>query len=491
VNILHAVTDANLFAAWFKKPEAWRSWFAFLAGLFGLPLTPTQLKVFQHHTGRAVAPIAQASEGWLICGRRAGKSFMLALIAVYLAAFKDYSPHLMKGERATIMIIARDRRQARVILRYIRGLLQNIRMLKELIERETSDGFDLTNHVTIETTTASFRATRGYTIAAALCDELAFWPTDDSAEPDYEVLNALRPGMVTIPGAMLLCASSPYARRGALWDAYHRHFGKEGDVLVWKATTKEMHASVPQRTVDEALERDPAHAAAEWLAEFRTDVESFLSREAVEAAVAHGVLERMPLLTVGYSAFVDPSGGGSDSMTLAMGHIEGKCAVIDAIRERKPPFAPESVVAEFAELCKRYRVTQVQGDRYAGEWPRDAFKRHGIDYLPAVKSKSDLYVEFLPRVNSGEVSLLEHPRLVAQLLRLERRTARGGKDSIDHVPGAQDDVANAVAGVIYSLLAQQPHKFVPPVAFRRDHLLPSNPSFNGPVNVWGSFPGGH
>jgi hypothetical protein len=31
---------------------------------------------------------------------------------------------------------------------------------------------------------------------------------------------------------------------------------------------------------------------------------------------------------------------------------------------------------------------------------------------------------------------------------LERRTARSGKDSIDHPPGAHDDVANAVAGVL-------------------------------------------
>jgi hypothetical protein len=281
--------------------------------------------------------------------------------------------------------------------------------------------------------------------------------------------------MVTIPGAMLLCASSPYARRGSLWDSFHRHFGKEGDVLVWKATTREMHPGVPQRIVDAAMERDPAHAAAEWLAEFRTDVESFLSREAVEAVVAHSVIERAPLSTVGYSAFVDPSGGGSDSMTMAIGHIEGKCALIDAIRERKPPFAPEAVVAEFAELCKRYRVTQVQGDRYAGEWPRDAFKRHGIDYLPAAKPKSDLYVEFLPRVNSGEVSLIDNSRLVAQLLNLERKTARCGRDSIDHAPGGKDDVANAVAGVAYLLRAVAPMSFAPAIVITRRRMNPYEP----------------
>jgi hypothetical protein len=361
-------------------------------------------------------------------------------------------------------------------------------MLNELIERETTDGFDLTNQVTIETATASFKATRGYTIAAALCDELAFWPTDDSAEPDYEVLNALRPGMVTIPGAMLLCASSPYARRGALWDAYHRHFGKDGEVLVWKATTREMHPGVPQRTIDEALERDPAWASSEYLAEFRTDLEQFLSKEAVEACVSRSVFERAPIDGVAYRAGVDPSGGSGDSMTLAIGHVEAGVAVIDAIRERKPPFRPEACVAAFAELLKRYRVTAICGDRYGGEWPRDAFKRHGVDYVPAIKPKSDLYLELLPRINSGQLDLLDHAKLTAQLLSLERRTARSGKDSIDHPQGGHDDVANAVAVVAYLLQAvQQPMTFAPAIVIGRNDAMsfreysnqPLNPSFQG------------
>ena len=66
-----------------------------------------------------------------------------------------------------------------------------------------------------------------------MLDELAFWPTDEgSSEPDVEVINAVRPGMATIPGAMLLCASSPYARKGALFDAHRRHHGKDGDPVL-------------------------------------------------------------------------------------------------------------------------------------------------------------------------------------------------------------------------------------------------------------------
>jgi hypothetical protein len=84
---------------------------------------------------------------------------------------------------------------------------------------------------------------------------------------------------------------------------------------------------------------------------------------------------------------------------------------------------------------------------YGGEWPAERFREHGIDYRPAEHAKSDLYREVLPLLNGGRIELLDHARLAAQLCGLERRTARGGRDSIDHAPGAHDDLANAVVGV--------------------------------------------
>jgi len=347
------------------------------------------------------------------------------------------------------MVIATDRKQARVIFRYIRALLTRVPLLASIIERKTVEAFDLSNSVSIEVQTASYRSTRGYTIVAALCDEIAFWPTDNAAEPDYEIINALRPGMATIPGALLLCASSPYARRGALWDAWRQHFGRDGDpVLVWRAPTRTMNPKVAQSIVDAAIERDPASAAAEWMAEFRTDVESFVAREVVEACVSPGCFERAPVSGISYFGFVDPSGGSFDPMTLAIGHRDGERAVLDAIRECKAPFSPDDVVIEFAALLTSYGIRRIAGDRYAGEWPRERFRAHRIIYELADKPKSDLYRDMLPLLNSGRVELLDHSRLVAQLCGLERRTARGGRDSIDHAPGGHDDLCNAVAGVI-------------------------------------------
>jgi hypothetical protein len=452
VNILDAAADKNLFAPWFKDRRSWSAWFAFLAAVFGLPMTEDQLATYRECTGRLDPPQSPVSEAWLVIGRRGGKSFILALLAIYLACFFQYRKYLAPGERATIPILATDRAQARTILRYVRGLLRAIPMLSGIVERETASAFDLANSITIEVHTASFRVTRGYTIVAALCDEIAFWPSEDAAQPDHEVLNALRPGMATIPGAMLLCASSPYGRRGALWDTYRRNFRKPGPVLVWQAPTRTMNPSVPQHVIDTAMEADPLSAQGEWFAEFRRDIDAFIAREAVESCVSPGVWERPPVSAARYFGFVDPSGGSTDAFALAIAHRDANRIVLDALREVRPPFSPESVVDEFAALLRSYRVSRVTGDRYAGEWPREQFRKRGISYEAAVKAKSDLYRDLLPLINSRRCELLDHPKLITQFTGLERRIARGGRDSIDHAPGAHDDVANACAGALLGAL---------------------------------------
>jgi hypothetical protein len=463
MNIVTAMADPAVFGPQFRDPATWAAWRAFLCALFALPMTADELELYRRCTGRVRAPAVAFVEAWLVCGRRAGKSFMLALTAVFLASFKDWRSYLGPGERATVMIIAADRRQARVILRYVLGLLRNVPMLARTIERERAESIDLTNRVSIEIHTASFKTTRGYTIVAALCDELAFWAQEDQSEPDYAVLDALRPGMATIPGAMLLCASSPYARRGALWDAWQRGFGKDdAPVLVWQADTRTMNATVPQSVIDQATERDPASAAAEYGAQFRSDIESYISREAITACVAYGVRERAPVAGVQYYAFADPSGGSSDAMTMAISHCDGDVVTIDALREVRPPFSPEGVVDEFAKSLKSYHIGTVRGDRYAGEWPREQFRKRNIEYRPADKNKSELYVDLLPMVNSRRLDLPDHDRLVVQLCALERRTARAGRDSIDHPPGGHDDLANCVAGAV-SLALRSGRDLIPEI----------------------------
>jgi hypothetical protein len=467
--ILDAIDSPAIWGGWFHRPQTWRPWRTFLSCLFGLPLDAAGMELFRQCTGRTVPPPGGFLEAWLVCGRRAGKSFTLALIAVYLAVFRDWRPYLSPGEIGTIKIIATDRRQARVIHRYCRALLVKVPAFAQLVDRETDDEIALNNSITLEIQTASFRSVRGFTLIAALLDELAFWPHDEaSANPDAEIIAALRPAMATIPGAMFLAASSPYARRGALYDAYRRYHGQDdAPALVWRAPTRTMNSTVPQRVIDDELERDPAKASAEYMAEFRSDIESFISREVADAAVVLGRYELPRVSGVTYRAFVDASGGsGSDSMTLGIAHRnQDGTVVLDLIRERRPPFSPEAVTNEFAGVVKGYGITKCSGDRYAGEWPREQFRKNGISYETSDKAKSDIYSECLPLLNSGKIELLDHPRLITQLCGLERKTARSGRDSIDHAPGAHDDNINAAAG---SLLLASHH--VPTMILKPDQL---------------------
>jgi hypothetical protein len=383
-------------------------------------------------------------------GRRGGKTRSAAALAVFLAALCDHRDSLVVGERGIVLCIAQNQRQAAVAFNYAAGIFDSVPMLGQLVSSRTADTLSLSTGIDLEVRAASFRGLRGVTAVACLADECAFWYSDDaSANADTEILNAVRPALATT-GGPLICISSPHARRGEMYATHKRHFGSAGDrlILVAQGASRDFNPSLPQSVVDRAYERDAAVASAEFGGVFRADLEAFVSREVVEAAVDVGALERAPLPDITYHAFVDPSGGAKDAMTVAIAHCEGRVLTLDAVRERKPPFSPESVVADFAALLERYRISTIRGDRYAGEWPRERFQVHGITYLPTDRNRSEIYCDLLPELNSKSVALLDSPRLAAQLCGLERRTSRGGRDVIDHPPGSHDDLANAVAGAL-------------------------------------------
>ena len=147
---------------------------------------------------------------------------------------------------------------------------------------------------------------------------------------------------------MLMLASSPYAKRGELYGAFRRHYGKDdARVLVWKADTATMEtATIDPAIIREAYNSDPEAARAEYGAEFRDDLADFVTRETVDAVTMWGRSELPPELGVVYSAFCDPSGGVSDAMTLAIAHLDRRSVcVLDALIDVRPPFDPEQAVA--------------------------------------------------------------------------------------------------------------------------------------------------
>jgi len=221
---------------------------------------------------------------------------------------------------------------------------------------------------------------RGPTYIAVIADELAFWYVDAAyANPDVEILNAVEPGLATTGGPLIL-ASSPHARRGALWDVFKRHYGAGGDplILVAHGATRTLNPSLPQRVVDRALEKDrPCDGGVSRAV---SHGRRWFRRDRNRRACTGDYREMLPAANNYYRAFTDPSGGSDDSFALAISHKSEDRIIIDAINEARPPFSPDAVVDDFAALLKSYRVSRVTGDRYAGEFPRELFRRHGIAY---------------------------------------------------------------------------------------------------------------
>jgi hypothetical protein len=494
LDIIAAMRDPELFGHAFEDIKSWQHWLTVLRVLFGLKLSATDLARFTEFTGRTVANPDGHTEAWLICGRRSGKSRILALIAAYLACFRDWTPYLAPGERGRILIAARNRDQAKGILDYLTGLLLESPLLHRQVINQTADSLELAGRITIEVVPSHFRSIRGRTVVAALLDEIAFWDANENAaNPDQEVLAAIRPAMATIPGSMLLCASSPYARQGALYEAFDTHYGKDDSApLIWRAPTRAMNATVPQSYIDREIASNPSKNRSEYLSEFRNDVEGFVSLDTVKACVGP-YIERGHDSSQRYVAFVDPSGGRSDSFTLAIGHREGDALHIDGVWAKPAPFSPDQVISEFAHIIRLYRVSAVVGDAYAGDFPRSIFQRHGITYSLSKKTRTELYQSLLPLLNSGAITMPDDPILIKQLVGLER-TIIGGRERIDHARGQHDDQANALAGcaelcVIAGLapVAQfgTYSQFAPPIAGVAGNYGRSEPKskFDGAVTI--------
>lgn len=463
ISFTEAMDSPALFGKWFSPPESWAAWRVVAKAIFAEPMMPSEVEVFTRHTGRQTPPTEPASETWLAIGRRGGKGWFSAAAAVYIACLRQH--RLKRGELGRVMVLACDRDQAGETFRYISELIDSIPVLAAMVQSRTKESIDLNNGVQITVQTASFRRIRGRKVIAAICDEIAMWFSDErSANPDTEILTALRPSMLGVPGALLLCISSPFARKGTLWTAYRDHYAKDGDsVLVWKASTLAMYSGADRQFLDREFQKDPMAFAAEYGGEFRTDLESYIGPEAVEAVTVKGrtVLPYKPGRA--HYAFMDPAGGsGGDSLTLAIARCEGNRSVICRIAEWRPPFSPVAAAKEVAAILREYGLGRVRGDRFSGGTWQDLIRQHGIAYDFEERTKSDLFHDFLPLLNGRVVELLDHRRTINQLLALERTTSKLGKDSIGHPRGGWDDLINSVAGVavLVAARAARPSSFV-------------------------------
>jgi hypothetical protein len=452
ITLSRALSDPALFGKVFASPSFW-TWKVLAKLIDGIALTePREVELFKQCTGRTKLPDGRVRRLVLLAGRRAGKDRFLSGAACWRAALAaDWRKHQSAGEGAVCILLGADKRQAGILRKYCDGLLQAPLLAAE-VTRSTEEVTEFKNGASLEIATNDARLVRGRSAVAVLGSETCHWKTDlHSASSDEEVVGAAEPSMSMCPdGGLLMLGSSVHRRVGFMYRQYKKLFGNDDtDDICWFAPSSVMNPVLPAHVIDRALSEDAPKARAEYQNIWREDLSDFIPLDVIESCTDFGVHERAPQAGVRYVAYCDASSGVADSFAIAIAH-RGTPHVLDVVRERKPRFVPAQVIAEYAELCKLYGITTIQGDKYAIGFHEAEWKQHGIKYAASPRTTSENYLHTLPLLLAGRVRLIDSMTLRGQLSALERRVGAGERETVTHPQhaSAHDDVSCAACGAL-------------------------------------------
>jgi hypothetical protein len=314
----------GVFAPSYQPADSWRAWRTFIAALEGERLTDEEMAIYTKHTGRREQPPPGGfKEAWVPVGRGGGKSSAAAAIIVATAVYRDWTSRMRPGETARAMLLSMSKDQASIIHGYCVGLLESDPSLKARILSVDKETIALTGSVEIVVAANNFRTVRGHSLILAILDEVAFYRSEESSNPDIELYRAVKPGLGRVPGSRLIGISSPYAKKGILFDKTRDHHGRDdSDVLVWMGDTLSMCPIFDAVEIDKAFADDPTYAQSEYgrdgVISFRSDVANFLDMDLLRTLTREKPPEIGRQKDVRYYAAADPSGGRNDAYSLAV-----------------------------------------------------------------------------------------------------------------------------------------------------------------------------
>jgi len=467
VNIIDFLKDGDLGGRIksFANLKSWEPWMVFLKAVFALPLTAAEQQIFYECTGRMIPPTTPVEFVCAIIGRRGGKSIIAAFMATFCAVFTDWRKYLAPGEVGHVVVIAQTLKAARVVFGYIRGFFRAIPALEKMIIHETAHEIELSTGIVVSCWPCMYRSTRGLTVVVAIYDEVDFW-YQEGPHMAEEVIASIKPAMLTIPGAKEILISTPYTPLGILYKRFQEDWGKDSnDVLIWKAPSLTMNPTLSAEKIAKAVAADPDRAQSEYFAEWRIGLSAAIDPQLIDQAVRSEPMVIPPQPGVRYGYAVDTAGLGESEFTWAVSHWDNGRVIIDLINGRGRKWLRginlEGTVRASCDDLRPYGALEVTGDRYGGEWPPEAFRREGMGYKQAEKSKSDLYLELLPLFLAGKIEIPPDQELIRQLKLLQRRTGSQGKDIIEKPKGSHDDRANVLALGVATLGLELTHDLRP------------------------------
>jgi hypothetical protein len=439
-SIVDAMFTKKFFGRHFKEWESWRNWATVLKTIYALPFTlDGEQEIFEKISGRKAPLTVPYDEIFIIAGRRAGKSTIASLIAIYEALYGGWEKHQDHGEPWQIFIIADTLAQGRICHGNVKRFLH---LHSTEVEKIAGDDIVLKNGCTITAKASDFRSIRGFNLALAVLDEVGFFPGDSAGQ----IINALTPSLMT--GGKLVGISSTGPRTGTLHEISRKNFANENaSVLVLKASSLLLNPTISEKKIKADIARD-SRMAKEYFPEVGDEDEGLFEKDALESIATYATEGRKKGLT--YCGFIDASAGMADSMTMAVAHAEDERVYLDLVLEKVPPFDFVAVCDEFADILSRYGIVEPVADRYAFAATESLLRRRHISLNLSKVSATDLFMKMLSLVRSDAVRLVSDKTLLAQLAGLERYATSKG-ERISAPEREKDDVAVAAAGAIYGV----------------------------------------
>ncbi|OAI56161.1 hypothetical protein AYO48_00025 [Gaiella sp. SCGC AG-212-M14] len=392
-------------------------------------------------------------------GRRSGKTTMAALACLWDALLSpELRDFVRPGERRYAVAVATNLRQARLIVRAARSIVERSPLLSELIDAQTDDEIAFKTGVTLAAFPCTSRGGRGWPISTLVMDEAAHFVDTDGNSAADSVWRALVPSTAQFgDGARIIVASTPFGAEGLFADLHAKATaGELEDALAAHHTSAEMNPRLDAALLSRELARDPENFKSEYLAEFLAGGGSFLDAERIAAAVLErGELGRLDAtgwvlgLDLGFAS--DPTGialvapHATRPEVLRLGLARGwQPQRAESFEERRE--IEDQTLSDVADLARHYGA-RIVADSYLAPAVVDFFRKANVSVqtIPmTAESKTLAYQELRARLNAGTLELYDHPGLLAELRRLRTRYAAGKSSVVNpRVGGSHGDIAQA------------------------------------------------
>jgi hypothetical protein len=330
-------------------------------------------------------------------------------------------------------------------------------LLSRLIANEGQNEIALKNGITIACYPCSYVTVRGISIVCVICDEMAFWRHEETAaNPEQEVLDALRPGMSTFSTAKLIKISTPYRKEGILWHEFQRR--AELDHLVWQLPSPAMNPALDELILEKARKRDEQTFRREYLAEFTDDINGWIVPEVLDPCILPGRSALPHIENARYVAAIDPAFSHSDFALAVLHQTENGPIVVDRVARwagtKKAPLAYEWVCNEILAVLREYGINNVLSDQYCAPVISQHLQTLGIHFDQhsfGSHTRTDIFGNLKHLIVQRQIELLDDPVLLRQLRALEEHRTPNGNIDIRPAHGQKDDLAVVVALAAFEL----------------------------------------